>query len=206
VHQQQSIAALLPAQPQHGPRVIVSRRPNPPLPDDVAASHPLRDERTMRALLPSPQAGDIETLAGQELRRLLGGTTVEQDLLGLLIAAGGGLTSADLADLLACPVLQVEEALRGASGRAVLSSRSQLRPRTNTFRHVLGHAELLKAALTALGSDRLLALRCRLHSPCLARQLSRPRLAFGHARVPAAGLRPHARRDPRHPTFARLRH
>jgi hypothetical protein len=38
-----SIAALLPARPPDGMRVIVAGRPDPPVPDDVPAGHPLHD-------------------------------------------------------------------------------------------------------------------------------------------------------------------
>ncbi|MEV4134176.1 hypothetical protein AB0J72_18640 [Dactylosporangium sp. NPDC049742] len=38
-----SIAALLPANPPAGMRIIVAGRPNPPVPDDVPDWHPLRD-------------------------------------------------------------------------------------------------------------------------------------------------------------------
>ncbi|GIF25845.1 hypothetical protein BJ973_003119 [Actinoplanes tereljensis] len=40
-----SIAALLPANPPDGMRVVVAGRPNPPIPDDVPAWHPLRRGR-----------------------------------------------------------------------------------------------------------------------------------------------------------------
>ncbi len=53
-----SIAGLLPADPPHGMRVIVAGRPNPPVPDDVADWHPLRDPKVIRRLAASEHARD----------------------------------------------------------------------------------------------------------------------------------------------------
>ena len=69
-----SIAALLPADPPAGMRVVVAGRPDPPIPDDVPGWHRLRDPGIVRPLAPSAYAQDIKTLAQQELRRLLHGT------------------------------------------------------------------------------------------------------------------------------------
>ena len=44
------IAALLPAHPPAGMKVIVAGRPNPPIPDDVPDGHPLRDPDIVRLL------------------------------------------------------------------------------------------------------------------------------------------------------------
>ena len=51
-----SIAALLPARPPPGLRVIVAGRPDPPVPDDVPDDHPLRDPGIVRVLAASPSA------------------------------------------------------------------------------------------------------------------------------------------------------
>ena len=91
-----SIAALLPHDPPAGMRVVVAGRPDPPIPEDVPGWHRLRDPGIIRPLAPSGYAQDIKTLAQQELRRLLRGTPAEQDLLGLLTAARGGLSGSDL--------------------------------------------------------------------------------------------------------------
>jgi hypothetical protein len=94
-----SIAGLLPVEPPAGLRVLVAGRPNPPIPGDVPAGHPLRDPAVVRTLAPSPHAIAIRHEMERDLKRLLRGTVAEQDLLGLLTAAGGGLTAADLAEL-----------------------------------------------------------------------------------------------------------
>ena len=90
-----SIAALLPHDPPAGMRVVVAGRPDPPIPDDVPGWHRLREPGIIRPLSPSAYAQDIRMLAQQELRRLLRGTPVEQDLLGLLTTARGGLSEAE---------------------------------------------------------------------------------------------------------------
>ena len=94
-----SIAGLLPGNPPHGMRVIVAGRPDPPVPGDVPDWHPLRDPAIIRPLAPSPHARDIERLSSQELKRLLQDDGLGHDVLGLLTAARGGLSAADLADL-----------------------------------------------------------------------------------------------------------
>jgi hypothetical protein len=64
-----SVAALLPANPPTGMRVVVAGRPDPPIPDDVPRWHRLREPGIIRPLVPSAYAQGIETLAQQELRR-----------------------------------------------------------------------------------------------------------------------------------------
>ena len=94
-----SIAALLPVEPPPGMRVIVSARPNPPVPNDVPGWHPLRDPAIIRPLPASEHARDIQLLSERELTRLLDGNPPERDLLGILATARGGLSQQDLAEL-----------------------------------------------------------------------------------------------------------
>lgn len=54
-----------------------------------------------RLLGDSPRARDLQRLGQSELKRLLTGSPVEQDLLGLLTAARGGLSGPDLRELTA---------------------------------------------------------------------------------------------------------
>ncbi|WP_019070689.1 hypothetical protein [Streptomyces hokutonensis] len=91
-----SIAALLPADPLSGMRIVVAGRPDPPLPADVPDDHPLRDESIVRELGSAASAQAVKRDAERELKRLLYGTAVEQDLLGLVTASGGGLSGVDL--------------------------------------------------------------------------------------------------------------
>jgi len=98
-----SIAGLLPGDPPSGMRVIVAGRPNPPIPDDVPDWHPLRNPAIIRTLSRSVHARDVQRLGRQELHRLLRGSRAEQDLLGLLTAARGGLSALDLAELAGIP-------------------------------------------------------------------------------------------------------
>ena len=113
-HDARSIAGLLPHDPPTGMRVVVAGRPDPPIPDDVPCWHRLREPGIVRPLAPSAYAQDIKALAQQELRRLLRGTHAEQDLLGLLTAARGGLSGPDLAALTSHPPWKIEDvAARG---------------------------------------------------------------------------------------------
>ena len=158
-----SIAGLLPADPPAGMRVIVAGRPNPPVPDDVPDWHPLRDPAIIRPLPASPHARDVQRLARQELQRLLRGTPAEQDLLGLLTAARGGLSARDLAELAGVPLWEVEEILHTAAGRTFQRRPSLLGPGTGPEVYLLGHEELQAAATDYLGG-RLAGYRDRLHA------------------------------------------
>lgn len=159
-----SIAGLLPASPAAGMRVIVAGRPNPPVPDDVPDWHPLRDPAIIRRLNASPHARNIQRLAGQELRRLLlHGSPAEQDVLGLLAAARGGMSAWDLAELAGIPRWEATDILRTASGRAYSSRPNLLGPTTRPDVYLLAHEELQAEAVEYFG-DRLSGYRERLHS------------------------------------------
>ena len=155
-----SIAGLLPASPPAGMRVIVAGRPNPPVPEDVPDWHPLRDPTIVRPLPASPHARDRQRLARQELQRLLHGSPAEQDLLGQLAAARGGLSAWDLAKLAGVPRWEATDILYTLAGRTFSSRPSRLNRRDV---YLLQHEELQAAAVDYLG-DRIAGYRERLHS------------------------------------------
>lgn len=142
--------------------MIVAGRPNPPIPDDVLADHPLLDDSIVRELAPSPHALVIRRQMERELKRLLHGTLIEQDLLGLVSAAGGGLSSGDLAELTGESRWQVENRLRTVAGRS-FSARGSNFPSDGPEVYLLGHEELQVAALDMLGPARIDEYRQRLH-------------------------------------------
>ncbi|WP_433047978.1 UvrB/UvrC motif-containing protein [Dactylosporangium sp. CS-033363] len=158
-----SIAALLPAEPPAGMRVIVAGRPDPPIPDDVPPWHPLRDPAIVRALPPSDRAQRVRVMAQQELRHLLHGTPVQAALVGLLVAAGGGLSGNDLAELTDRPLWEVEEILHGPAGRTFSRRGSRWDPDGGSALYLLAHEQLQVAAGEYLG-DRLPAYRETLHA------------------------------------------
>ena len=159
-----SIAALLPTRPQAGLRVIVSGRPDPPVPADVPHHHPLRDPSIVRVLGMSGWADVVKADMQRELKRLLHGNQAEQDLLGLVTAAGGGLSAGDLASLTGLSVYDIEDNLHAVAGRTFTSRASLWQPGTAPLVYVLGHEELQTAATTALGQTRLEQYRQRLHA------------------------------------------
>ena len=161
-HGAHSIAALLPAVPPSDMRIVVSGRPNPPVPEDVPPWHPLRDHGIVRRLAASAHARDMRHLAGHELKRLLAGSVAEQDLLGLLTAARGGLSGADLTELTGQPPWVIEQTLHGVSGRTFERRISQWREEAHEV-YLLGHEELQAAAGRYLGEERLADYRARLH-------------------------------------------
>ena len=146
-----SIAGLLPADPPAGMRVIVAGRPNPPVPDDVPDWHPLRDPAIIRPLTASPHARDIQRLGRQELHRLLRGSQAEQDVLGLLAAARGGLSASDLAELADTSLLEIEEILHTVTGRTLQGRPSLLDPNGRPEVYLLGHEGLMAPATEYLG-------------------------------------------------------
>ena len=158
-----SIAGLLPAEPPAGMRVIVAGRPNPPIPHDVSDWHPLRDPGIIRPLPASPYARDIGRLGGQELQRLLHGSAAEQDLLGLLTAARGGLSKTDLEELADISLWEIEEILHTVAGRTFTRRASHWAPATGPEVYLLGHEELQATASQYLGS-RLAGYHDRLHT------------------------------------------
>lgn len=158
-----SIAALLPAELRGDLRVIVASRPNPRIPDDVREDHPLRDPTIIRSLAPSPRAQVIRVEMQKDLKRLLTGSAAEQDLLGLLTAAGGGLTTSDLAWLTGEHRWQIDDRLATITGRS-FSTRDPYYEAGGPEAFLLGHEELHVTAVELIGPDRLADYRDRLHS------------------------------------------
>jgi tetratricopeptide (TPR) repeat protein len=161
-----SIAALLPARPPAGMRVVVAGRHDPPVPSDVATGHPLRDPAIERILTLSPHAQVVRRDADLELKRLLRGTTAEQDLLGLVTAAGGGLSGGDLAELTGREVWEVEDALQAVVGRTFSRRPTSGWPGAAEADKVymLGHEELQQTAVRFLGDARLVEYQQRLRT------------------------------------------
>ncbi len=159
-----SIAALLPHDPPAGMRVVVAGRPDPPIPEDVPGWHRLREPGIIRPLAPSAYAQDIRTLAQQELRSLLRGTPAEQDLLGLLTAARGGLSGPDLAALTGQSLWEIEDVMHGVSGRTFTRRVSTWQPEDGPEVYLLGHEELQATARTYFGDRRLAGYQDRLHA------------------------------------------
>ena len=159
-----SIAALLPARPVPGLQVIVAGRPDPPIPADVPDNHPLRDPAIVRVLARSRSAEVVRADMQRELKRLLHGEQAQRDLLGLLTAAGGGLSARDLAELTGLSIYEIEENLHAVAGRTFTSRASFWQPGTAPPVYVLGHEELQAAATASLGQERLKDYRGRLHA------------------------------------------
>ncbi|GGR08163.1 hypothetical protein GCM10010497_07390 [Streptomyces cinereoruber] len=140
-----SIAALLPYGAPDLP-VVVSGRLHPPLPADVPGDHPLRDPSIVRLLASSPKARAIRAEAERELKHFLTGGGLPYELLGLLTAAGGGLTADDLAELTDEVPYRVRDVLRTGPGRT-FALRGDA--------YLLAHEELVVQAREMLGGREL---------------------------------------------------
>lgn len=158
-----SVAALLPAEPAADMRVIIAGRPDPPIPGDVPDHHPLRDPAILRPLPASAAAIAVRADMERDLDRMLAGAEVDRDLLGLVVAAGGGLSGSDLAELTDCPLRHVERKLSTVAGRSFASRRSHWQSGSDQVTYVMGHEELQQAAAAELGEQRLETYRHRLH-------------------------------------------
>ncbi|CAM5451301.1 hypothetical protein STANM309S_05711 [Streptomyces tanashiensis] len=146
-----SIAALLP----YDLPVIASGRLNPPLPGDVPDTHPLRDPSIVRLLAPSPEARAIRVEAERELKYLLEAGGLPHDLLGLLVAAGGGLTADDLAELTGAVPYRIRDVLRTGPGRTFA---------VRAGRYLVAHEELQVRAEEMLGARESARHRTALHA------------------------------------------
>jgi hypothetical protein len=146
-----SIASLLPRHPPAGMRVIVAGRPDPPLPSDATADHPLRDPANVRILRPFDAPPGIRDAARRELGILLN-LVPEQDVLGLLTVSGGGLTAEDLAELTGRAPWQIGQLLDSFAGRTFSRRREG-------SAYQWAHEALADEAATVLGSARISAAR-----------------------------------------------
>ncbi|WP_406628965.1 hypothetical protein [Amycolatopsis sp. WGS_07] len=149
-----SIAALLPY-PENGLRVIVASRLNPDVPPDVRSDHPLRAPGIERPLAFSPAAVAAKADMERELDALLRGPAGEQDLLGFLVAARGGLTSYDLAELTQRRRRDVERVLNSGASRSFTRRPAHWHPHRAPEIYLLGHENLRREAVEALGQAEL---------------------------------------------------
>ncbi|TQM79285.1 hypothetical protein FHX81_1588 [Saccharothrix saharensis] len=158
-----SIAGLLPAHPAEGLRIVVAGRPDPPVPGDVPDDHPLRDGDVVRRLGLSEHARALRTEMERDLKSLLAGPDLGRTLLGLVVAAGGGLTADDLAELAHTGAWQVRDHLKTVSGRSFTRRDSDLNPGADPEVYLLAHEELQVTATEMLGPAGLAAHRAVLH-------------------------------------------
>jgi len=148
-----------------GLRVIASGRPDPPIPADVGADHPLRSCR-VRPLEISPHATRVTDRAQDELDEVLATDNDRHDglglqVLGLVTASGGGLDRRDLQQLTGRPAFEIDRLLRGVFGRTIAGRAD----RHNTERVFLFTHETLRVqALDRLGPGTLAGFAERLHT------------------------------------------
>ncbi len=158
-----SIAALLPRRPPSEVRVLVASRPHPPIPDDVADDHPLRTI-SPRQLAVFEHARDIERRTKHELTQLLTGEQLQRDVLGLIAAAGGGVTLGDLEQLTEQPPFEIEHLLGGVFGRSVGSRTGTASAGYPDERVYLFTHETLRLVAEQQYGNSLGAYRDRLHT------------------------------------------
>ncbi|WDG30690.1 hypothetical protein N7925_21350 [Streptomyces sp. CA-278952] len=157
-----SIAALLPRTPQHGMRIVVAGRPHPPVPDDVPGDHPLWTTEINHWLEPSPHAQATRRDAEQDLLRLLDGGGLGRELVSLTVAAGGGLSANDIAELTGSRPRRVERELSAASGRSFRRRSAHWTPRGPEV-YLLAHEEIQRSAADLVTDAELADCRARLH-------------------------------------------
>lgn len=156
-----SIAALLPRHALPGLRVIVSSRSGRPLSSDVPGDHPLRRAETFE-LAPYRGAEADRDAARQELQRLLTGSELARDMLGLVVAAGGRLTRDDLAELTGRAPFELDPVLEGATGRSFAYHEAAADGVGSGAGYLLAHDTLQVEAVEKFGAERLRGYRERL--------------------------------------------
>ncbi|GAB3840187.1 hypothetical protein GCM10027610_047340 [Dactylosporangium cerinum] len=161
-----SIASLLPRATVNGTpdavKVIVASRPDPPIPHDVPAGHPLRIVPP-HTLHRSPHAGQTARRAGEELDGLLVGGAAGREVIGVLAACGGGLTLTDLEEVLDRPPYELEQLLTGVGGRTV-AARRDTTGQTAQQVYLFTHETLRVHAVRRLGPALLERHRQRIHA------------------------------------------
>lgn len=122
---------------------------------DVPPSHPARSH--IYRLLPSEAAADLRELAELELDRALGQAKLAYRVVGYLAVAGGGLTSADLAEIARvggyeCLGAEIDALLRRGLARTVEQSPDPLNPDAHVL--TFGHQVLSQTARAHFVADR----------------------------------------------------
>ncbi|MEU1661816.1 hypothetical protein ABZ527_37940 [Streptomyces griseofuscus] len=108
-----SIAALLPAAPPSGMRVIVSFRRCVRFPDDLPSGHPLRRREHLRTLAPVQGVAQARRIPADP-------AALGETVAGLLAISGGGLRTTDLAELTGLPADRLDRLVQGPAGRALV--------------------------------------------------------------------------------------
>lgn len=146
-----SIASLLPERLPPHVRVLVTSRPNPDLPLDVKARHPLRGD-VVRQLSSTGFARHLEHDAQFELSRALARDNLERDIVGLLAAARGSLRPEDLRELTGHQLHAVRQRVNGVFGR-ILRRRGHSSRDLDERGYLFAHETLFAAAVEILGPD-----------------------------------------------------
>ncbi|MBN1174861.1 MAG: hypothetical protein JXA67_22065, partial [Micromonosporaceae bacterium] len=157
-----SVASLLPKVCGDGLRIVVASRPDPELPDDVPADHPLRHHGQIRQLAASRYATEVATRAGRELQDLLHGDRLHQDIIGLITASGGGLTLTELEELTDEPPYRLKRLLGGVFGRTITDRTDHTNTDPSRL-YLFAHETLRETAALNLGVY-LDVYRDRLHT------------------------------------------
>ncbi|BCJ46108.1 hypothetical protein GCM10010168_50570 [Actinoplanes ianthinogenes] len=148
-----SIAAILPCQSPAQLKIVVSSRPDPPLPPDVPGNHPLRGGCRVWDLQQSAHADVVRADAERDLKRMVSTGGVARDILGFVTAAGSGLSIRDLTELMNEDEWLVTDHLSSVTGRTFR--------RVDTT-YVLAHEQMQPTATRLLGT-RLHDYQRRLH-------------------------------------------
>lgn len=143
-----SIAGLLPPLPPEGVKVVTAMRPNPPLPNDVPTSHPLRSGTETLELSSSPMAEFARVAAIADLRDLLA-SSLGLSCSALIAASGGALSAEDLAELSGETRRDVSDTLEKRSARTFTPTSY---PGENYDAFRIGHDKLDRLLVQMVGT------------------------------------------------------
>lgn len=141
-----SVASLLPAVAGGNAHVLVSSRPRPDLPVDVDDGHPLRTTVPVE-LEPFEGAADLVSRARLEIHELTHGpdAALAIDVLGLITAAAGPVSVADLATLLSPELAALPWQVRRFVEERAARSLEPVGP-AEPLRYQFSHSSLLEHA------------------------------------------------------------
>ncbi|GHE27417.1 trypsin-like peptidase domain-containing protein [Streptomyces capitiformicae] len=153
-----SIASLLPERLPPNLRVLVTSRPSPGIPPDIKGSHPLRQCPPVE-LSATDAARHTEYEAKYDLQRALSGDQLERDVVGLLTAARGTLSTGDLCELTGGSDYTLRRRLGSVFGRILRlrgggsDSGGDVTMYMTSRGYLFAHETLLSAAQDELGRD-----------------------------------------------------
>jgi len=149
------ILSFLPQEMHPNLVVVLSKRPNPPIPREpwLDSSHPVHN-CVEHILTEVDVVKELRSRATNELSSLLDRGGVSYEAVSVLLAAGGYLTVDDLTEIIGCSRYEVAKLFDGSDSRLFAEEKFSLNSLNESERtgYRFSHAELQERALAVVGS------------------------------------------------------